>query len=348
MNKIFLIVVMAALSLPAVAQRYNPEEPIQTKSLANSDINNVYAETSGGNLLIEGVSQGEARVEVYVWPGNNRDRQMTKEEVEKRLADEYTLTIATDNRQLKVIAKRKPLAHRLKNSMGISFRMYVPAGVSSELHTSGGNIAVRQLSGGKQRFTTSGGNIAVEHVSGDIKGSTSGGNILVEDSKNNIDLTTSGGNIAAKSSEGKIKLSTSGGNIALENLTGDIDAGTSGGSVGAKDIEGSLRAVSSGGNLGLTGLNCSVEASTSGGNMDVAVLKLVDYVRLNNSGGNTVLKLPANASVDLQLRARRVHAESMKGFNGNIDEKHVEGKLNGGGVPVKVDGGNGNLAVEFR
>jgi DUF4097 and DUF4098 domain-containing protein YvlB len=348
MNKIFLIAAFAAITLPAAAQRYNPDEPIQTKSLANSDVKDVYAETSGGNLLIEGVSNGEARVEVYVWPGNNRNREMTKEQVEKRLADEFTITISADDHQLKVIAKKKPVTSRQKNSLGISFRMYVPTGVSSDLHTSGGNIVVKELSGGKQRFITSGGNIAVNHVSGDIKGSTSGGNIHVANSKNSIDLTTSGGNIAAESCEGKIKLSTSGGNVALENLNGDIDAGTSGGSIGAKDIEGSLRAVSSGGNLGLIRLNCSVEASTSGGNMDVAVQKLVDFVRLNNSGGNTVLKLPANASVDLQLHARRVHAESLKGFDGSIDEKHVEGKLNGGGVPVKVDGGNGNLAVEFR
>jgi hypothetical protein len=348
MKKIIFMAALGVLTLPVLSQTYNPEEPIQTKSFSNSDIRDVYAETSGGNLLIEGVSEGEARVEVYVWPGNSRDRKITKEEVEKRLAEEFDLTIATDNHQLKVIAKRKPLAKRLRNSLGISFRMYVPTAVSSELRTSGGNIAVKELSGGKQRFTTSGGNIAVEHVSGDIRGSTSGGNIHVANSKNNIDLSTSGGNIAAESNEGKIKLSTSGGNIALEDLTGSINAETSGGSVGAKDIEGSLHAASSGGNLGLTGLSCSIDASTSGGNMDVTVSKLVDYVTLNNSGGNTVLTLPEDAAVDLQLRARRVHAESMKGFNGNIDEKHVEGKLNGGGIPVKVDGGTGNLAVEFK
>jgi hypothetical protein len=312
MKKIIFMAALATLTLPALAQNYNPEEPLQTKSLSNSGIRDVYAETSGGNLLIEGVSESEARVEVFVWPGNNRDRKMTKEEVEKRLAEEYTLTITTDDHQLKVIAKRKPLANRMKNSLGVSFRMYVPAPVNSELHTSGGNIAVKELSGGKQRFTTSGGNIAVDHVTGDVKGSTSGGNIQVADSKNNIDLRTSGG------------------------------------SIGAKDIEGNLHAGTSGGNVALSGLSCSVEASTSGGNMDVTMAKLGEYVTLNNSGGNTVLKLPAGAAVDLQLRARRVHAEAMKSFDGNIDEKHVEGKLNGGGIPVKVDGGSGSLAVEFK
>jgi hypothetical protein len=81
--------------------------------------------------------------------------------------------------------------------------------------------------------------------------------------------------------------------------------------------------------------------------MDVAVVKLVDHVTLNNSGGNTMLKLPENAAVDLQLRARRVRTQSLKGFSGSMDEKHVEGTLNGGGIPVKVDGGNGSVTVEF-
>ena len=348
MKKIVVTAALAAITLPAISQRYNREEPIQTQSLSNSDIREVYAETSGGNLLIQGVNAGEARIEVYVWPGNDRDRNLTKEEVEKRLSEEYDLTITTDNHNLKAIAKRKPLSYKRRNSLGISFRMYVPTNINSELRTSGGNIVLKNLTGGKQRFTTSGGNIAVDHVSGSIRGATSGGNIHIAHSMKDIDISTSGGNIAAETVEGNIKLHTSGGNISLEDLKGTIDAGTSGGSIAAKNIDGSLRAVSSGGNLSLTGLSCSLDASTSGGNMDVAVLKLVEHVTLNNSGGNTVLKLPANAAVDLQLRARKVKAGSMTGFNGTIDEKHIEGTLNGGGIPVKVDGGNGSVAVEFN
>ena len=70
--------------------------------------------------------------------------------------------------------------------------------------------------------------------------------------------------------------------------------------------------------------------------MDIEINKVDKYVTVNNSGGNIHVTLPANVGFDLKLRAERIHLENMQNFNGNKEEHKVDGKINGGGVPVNI------------
>ncbi|HYI77299.1 MAG TPA: DUF4097 family beta strand repeat-containing protein, partial [Chryseolinea sp.] len=99
---------------------------------------------------------------------------------------------------------------------------------------------------------------------------------------------------------------------------------------------GELTAHTSGGGVDLEGLEGSVDASTSGGNMDIEINKVDKYVTVHNSGGNIHVTLPANIGLDLKLRAEHIHLQNMQNFNGDKDEHHMEGKVNGGGVPVNI------------
>jgi hypothetical protein len=38
----------------------------------------------------------------------------------------------------------------------------------------------------------------------------------------------------------------------------------------------------------------------------------------------------------------------MNNFRGDQDEHHIRGTMNGGGIPVKVDGNGGSVHVNFR
>src|SRR5437763_4685569 len=58
-----------------------------TKSLSADAINQVDAKTSGGGIQVSGVSQSEARIEVYV-NGNGRHNTYTKAEAEKIIAED--------------------------------------------------------------------------------------------------------------------------------------------------------------------------------------------------------------------------------------------------------------------
>ena len=301
MKKYLGILLFGSLVVSVKAQE-SSREPYMVKSLTAEAIQNVRVETTGGNISVAG-ADAEARIEVYVWPGNSRDRNLSKDEIKKRLEADYDLSISTDNHILTAIAKPKHEFRNWNSSLSISFKVFVPHNASTDLRTSGGNISLTALSG-TQDFTTSGGNLNIDHLSGHVKGRTSGGNITLTDLQDDIDLSTSGGNVHAD------------------------------------EIEGELAAHTSGGNVDMTNLSCSLETSTSGGNIDVSIKTLGKYVKITNSGGHIDLQVPQSQGMDLNLSADKVDATALSGFKGDIKKDRIEGSLNGGGIPVTVRGGS--------
>lgn len=327
---------LSAFFISAKAER----SPLITKSLSSGNIKEVQVQTSGGSIGVTGVATSEARIEVYVSPNNSRD-EYSKETLQKMLDEKYDLTIAVSNSKLTATAKSKEKNMNWKNSLSISFKIFVPTNISTDLQTSGGSISLNNLSG-KLDFTTSGGSLHLANVSGRINGRTSGGSIHVKDSHDDIDLTTSGGSIEADNCNGRIRLSTSGGSLNLTALKGEIKASTSGGSVNGNNIEGELHATTSGGSIDLQDLACSVETSTSGGNINVGIKTLGSYVKIGNSAGDVTLTLPKNKGLDIDFSGK-IDDTHFDNFNGTIDKRQVSGKLNGGGIPVTVNAGSGRI-----
>jgi DUF4097 and DUF4098 domain-containing protein YvlB len=346
MKKYFLLLLIAG-AFSAVSAQDGNKTPYETKSLANDGIKNVNVQTSGGSISVSGAAGQEPRVEVYVHSGNGMV-SLSNEEIKKRLADDYELSVTVSNHELHALAKRKHDGGNWdwKRQLSISFKIFVPKQVATHLNTSGGSIHLDNLEG-EENFSTSGGSLHLENLTGMIKGETSGGSIEVSNSGNDINLETSGGSIKAGNCKGKIRLETSGGSLHLANLKGDIKANTSGGSVNASDIEGELVTGTSGGSVNLARMACSLDASTSGGSMNVEMLKTGKYVKLDVSGGHVNLTLPAKQGMNLDFSAERISASKIDGFTGEWEKTHVKGSVNGGGIPVHVDA-SGHLEVAFN
>jgi DUF4097 and DUF4098 domain-containing protein YvlB len=342
----FLFICLAGLPICSLYAQ-SGHKPFMEKSLAGQSVQEINVSTSGGNISVAGGHDADARVEVYV-RGNNGDEDLSKDEIQKKLDEQYDLTISVIDHKLVASAKPKEHFSNWRHGLSVSFKVYVPAAVSSVLRTSGGNIDMKNLSGESQDFKTSGGNLDLEGLSGKITGRTSGGNISLEDSKDNIDLGTSGGNIEATNCHGNIHLSTSGGNLELKLLHGTIRATTSGGNVEGEAIDGELITHTSGGNVALRDLSCSLETSTSGGQMSVNMKELGKYLTIDNSSGDVEVELPGGKGIDLQVHGGKVNTSGLTNFKGETNEKHVEGSSNGGGIPVKVDGGSGRVSLEIR
>jgi len=331
MKKAFNLFLAVLLSVVVYAQ---DREPYFTKSLSKSAITEVYARTSGGGITVSGVSSAEARIEVFIRP-NNGQGDMSKDEIKKRLEEDYDLDVTASDGKLSAIAKSKQSNLSWKRNLSISFKIYVEKNASTDIKTSGGGIALTNLSG-THDFATSGGSLHIEKLSGKINGKTSGGSITVTDTKDDINLSTSGGGIEASKCQGNLVLSTSGGSINLNDLQGTIRAHTSGGPVRGERIKGELEAHTSGGSVSLQDLACSVDASTSGGSMDIEIIELGKYVTVSNSGGNIRVSMPGDKGIDLKLRGDRIKIDALKNFSGEQDEHRVVGSMNGGGIPVDV------------
>ena len=346
MKKYNLLLLASAFAFSTQAQFNSEKDPFLTKTFTADAVKNVKAQTSGGSITVEG-GAGNTRIEVYVRPSNMRNSDdISKEELQKRLDDDYELNVSVDGNTLNAIAKQKNRNIDWKRSVSISYKIYVQQNVSTDLTTSGGSIKLKNLSG-NQDFSTSGGSLSVEKMSGNVVGRTSGGSITLTECKDKVDLATSGGSINASKCTGKIKLATSGGSLTLEDLNGTIDATTSGGGVNGHDIQGELEAHTSGGSISLQRLACSLETSTSGGHISVEMSELKDYVRINNSAGNIELTIP-NKGADLKLKADRIRTEKFNNFTGSVEDDNINGKLNGGGTKVSVDAGSGRITLNIK
>jgi DUF4097 and DUF4098 domain-containing protein YvlB len=349
MHKILYTVLLGIGALSVKAQSSSGHTPpFLLKNLADANLKEVSVQTSGGNISVMGVAPAEARVEVYIYSdGRNRD-DLSKAEIQKKLDADYDFSITVLNNKLTAIAKPKEGHNNWRSGLSITFKVYAPMGISSTLKSSGGNIQLKNLSGGSQEFKTSGGNLDIDMVSGKIRGKTSGGNISLTDSKDDIDVRTSGGNVDAANCQGNIQLHTSGGNMSMKVMQGVIMTSTSGGNVDGEALSGEFQTQTSGGNIHLEDLSCSLSASSSGGDITVTMKSVNKYVTLTNSSGNINLQIPQGVGMDLQLSGDKVKTSKLSNFQGDVDETHVNGTINGGGVPVKVHGSSGRVSVTLR
>jgi Putative adhesin len=280
---------------------------------------------------------------VYI-RGNNWKGDLDKAEIEERLKN-YTINITKEGSQLVARAERKNRNwNDWKNGLSISFKISCPEKVSTDVETSGGSITMKKLNG-SQKINTSGGSITLRSISGKLKGGTSGGSISLDDCHNSIDLSTSGGSITADDSDGDIKLETSGGSLNFRNLQGTIHGSTSGGSIRADNIKGEFITSTSGGGIHLKNISASLDASTSGGGIEAEITSLGKYLKLETSAGGINVTMPMNKGMDLDLDANKVNISTLNNFSGTKEKDRVKGKVNGGGVLVKMEASSGNITI---
>jgi DUF4097 and DUF4098 domain-containing protein YvlB len=332
-----------AFSTEAVDIQIGTQDETPYKTQTFKGISALRAQTSGGSLLVEGGSSSEARVEMYVHSNNwNGKNELSKQEIEERLAD-YDVNIQQEGNTLVATARPKHNNMNWKKSLSISFKFYTPRALTTDISTSGGSIRMSHLAG-QQRFRTSGGSIHLEDMKGDIQGNTSGGSIKLTDCHNQIDLKTSGGSIEANKSDGTIKLNTSGGSIRLADLNGVIRANTSGGSINGDGIDGELVTSTSGGSIRIRNMAGSIDAETSAGSVEVDMSRVDKFVKLETTAGSVRVKMPMNKGMDLDLSGNRVSAP-LANFNGSAEKDRIVGKMNGGGIPVRLNANSGSVYI---
>ena len=319
------------------------EKPYFVKTFNASQIQLLDIQTSGGGITVEGNTNNEARIEVYVRSSNWNGSSIDKEEIENRLAD-YILTVRQNGKKIECIAKNKSQNMNWKKGLSITFKAFVPKNIDTQLNTSGGGINLTNLKG-ELNFATSGGGLSLKNLSGNVKGRTSGGGITLIDSHDNINLSTSGGGITAKFSDGDIYLRTSGGGLALENLKGKIDASTSGGGVNAKGVTGTFTTSTSGGSINLDDVGGDIKASTSGGGIHANISTINNYLTLSASSGNIKVDMPMSKGMDLDIKGNKVSHATLNNFDGEVDKDQIYGKLNGGGAKVRIYAGSGNVSL---
>lgn len=128
--------------------------------------------------------------------------------------------------------------------------------------------------------------------------------------------------------------------VNLRSVNGTIDV---------TGMQAEVRAETTNGAVKARGLGGAVDASTTNGGLDVQMSRLgADGVRLETTNGGIDLKLPADAKASLAARC----------VNGGISvtdlpfekaadssRRRVDGKINGGGAPLRLETVNGGVRV---
>src|SRR5271165_504549 len=146
MKTYILLLLIACQTYVAFGQDWN-KTPYETKSLSNDAIKAVYVKTSGGSITVSGEAGQAPRVEVYVH--GNSGLELSREEIKKRLDQDYDLMISVGDHEVHAEARRKHengFNWDWRRQLNISFKVYVPKQVNTHLSTSGGSIHLDNLS----------------------------------------------------------------------------------------------------------------------------------------------------------------------------------------------------------
>src|ERR1700755_3090389 len=101
------LLILLACGLPgfALVAQQRERTPFLEKSFARGAVHDVQVETSGGNISVIGTTSGEAKVEMYVQPDNVHFGDVSREEIQKRLDQQYDVTIEMKGSKLVAIAQ---------------------------------------------------------------------------------------------------------------------------------------------------------------------------------------------------------------------------------------------------
>lgn len=300
--------ITALLMIPAIAadSGRQDKEPYRIESFEFDGPGDLSVRTTGGHITVKATKNKTVRVEMYV---RHKGEFLTSRDTD---LSEWSIDIRQKGNSVEALAKRKDNDWNIfgDNRPSVSFVIYTPREMSTDLKTSGGHIQATGLTGQQE-------------------------------------ISTSGGHLKLTDLEGTVEAKTSGGHVNLHNIRGDTHAKTSGGHISAKEVDGNLRVKTSGGHINLSNISGSIDANTSGGNITADLSTIGSHVNLKTSGGNVSLSVPEQIGLDLHLRGSYVDAR-LNNFSGEIDRSEIAGSLNGGGPSISARTSGGVVSLSFQ
>jgi hypothetical protein len=217
----------------------------------------------------------------------------------------------------------------LLRNISIDYDLTVPAQTKLSSHTGSGD---QSINGVQLPLTakTGSGNVTLDNIGGDAQISSGSGDLKINGVKGSLHASTGSGNIRAQAVAGEMNASAGSGDVELhQTAPGDVKVNTGSG------------------NVRLYGVNGGVKASTGSGDIEVEGQAAHEW-RLGAGSGNITLRLPAQASFDLdaQTNSGSLHLKRPVTTQGTISRTHIQGKVGNGGVPVNARTGSGDIALD--
>ncbi|HEX6974303.1 MAG TPA: DUF4097 family beta strand repeat-containing protein [Vicinamibacterales bacterium] len=129
-----------------------------------------------------------------------------------------------------------------------------------------------------------------------------------------------------------VKFATVNGGIEVSGIKGRINLETTNGGIKARDVTG------------------PVEASTTNGGVDVDLAQMTDGVKLGCTNGGIKLRLPGDAKATISARVTNggIDTDGLQLDASENSRRRLEGRMNGGGPRVDLEGVNGGIRISSR
>jgi hypothetical protein len=309
---------MALASVPAMASAEGSfNRTLQVSGPVNLDLS-----TGSGNVQIRSGNSGQVqitgRIKITNWFGGDAEDRV------KRIESNPPIQQSGNDIRIGHIDDSE-----LRRNVSISYEVIVPADTQIRSHSGSGNQIVEGISGSAEVEAGSG-NLKVSNIGNTVRAETGSGDIQIDQVKGNVHTKAGSGDIRATNIAGGFEGHTGSGHIKVDQTA-----------------PGSVNVETGSGGIELTGVHGSLEASAGSGDITAEGAPAGSW-SVRTGSGTVRLKMDSGAAFDLDAHTSSgsISVEQPVTVQGSIGKKDIRGKVNGGGVSVRVETGSGNVDIE--
>ncbi|SPE43832.1 conserved exported hypothetical protein [Candidatus Sulfotelmatobacter sp. SbA7] len=314
-----LVVLLVCLqSLPAVASAEGSfQRTLTVTGTANIDLS-----TGSGSVHVRTGGSGQVEISAHIkvtnWFGGDGERKV--QEIEK-------------NPPIQQSGNDIRIGHsddsELFHNVAISYELVVPAETQLRSHTGSGSQTIEGLQREVEIETGSGG-LKISGIGNRVRAETGSGDVEIRGVKGNVRAKTGSGSIHATDIGGGFEGNTGSGHITLDQTApGAVRAETGSGGMELRGVKGSLEATAGSGRI-------TAEGDPTGS------------WKVHSGSGSIHLKLASTAGFDLDARTSSgsISVSQPVTVQGTLGKRELRGKVHGGGVPVEVETGSGDIEIQ--
>jgi Putative adhesin len=284
----------------------------------------VHLDLSTGSGTVEVRTGGSSEVQVKghiragEWFGGNAEDKI------KRL--EANPPIQQSGNQIRIGHIDDP---ELRHNISISYEVVVPAETDLRVQSGSGDQKVDGIRGPLEVSSGSGG-LKISAIGDRVHAETGSGDIDIDRVKGNVHAKTGSGSIDANDIAGAFEGDSGSGRITLQQTA-----------------PGSVRVDTGSGGMELHGVHGSLEAKAGSGTIQADGSPTGAW-SVHTGSGEVKLKLPSDASFDLDAHTSSgsISIDQPHSVQGSVGRKEVRGRVGGGGVPVEVETGSGDIQIQ--
>jgi DUF4097 and DUF4098 domain-containing protein YvlB len=312
------LVIICAHALPAAA---SAEGSFQ-RTLTVTGPANVDLMTGSGSIHVRTGGSGQVEINAHIkvtnWFGGDGEQKV--QEIQKNFP------IQQSGNDIRIGHSDDS---ELFHNVSISYELVVPAETQLRSHSGSGSQSIEGL----QR------EIEIETGSGGLKISDIGNRVRAETGSGDVEIDRVNGNVRARTGSGSIHATDIGGGFEGHTGSGHITLGQS--------APGAVRVETGSGGMELRGVKGSLEATAGSGRITAEGDPTGSWTVHSGSGG-IHLKLGSGTAFDLDAHTSSgsISVSQPVTVQGTMGKRELRGKVNGGGVPVEVETGSGDIEIQ--